>query len=138
MDKSSVTIRYKTAEGKRICVEVSTAVKELLEQSDRQMRSQSRQDRRHLDSKEYIDELVDTTSAYPQEDFADLVTRIDRTNRLYAAIETLSKAQKRRLCQYYFAELSYRQIAKIESVNHKSVARSVEQAVGKLRKYIIE
>lgn len=31
MDKPLVTIKYKTADGKQICVEVSTAVKELLE-----------------------------------------------------------------------------------------------------------
>lgn len=39
MDSRFVTIKYKTADGRQICVEVSTAVKELLEQSDRQIRS---------------------------------------------------------------------------------------------------
>ncbi len=39
MDKSLVTITYKTASGSKIRVEVSTPVKELLEQSDRQIRS---------------------------------------------------------------------------------------------------
>ncbi|TEB07114.1 hypothetical protein Psch_00657 [Pelotomaculum schinkii] len=51
MDKPLVTISYKLANGSQISVEVSTAVKELLEQSDRQIRSQRRQDRRHLDFK---------------------------------------------------------------------------------------
>ena len=138
MEKSLVTIKYKTAAGKRICVEVSTAVKELLEQSDRQMRSQQRQDRRHLIKEEYIDELVDTTTVYPQEDFADLVIRMDRANQLYAAIETLSEVQKRRLQLYYFVGLSYRQIGEKENVSHNSVARSVEQAIRKLRKHISE
>ena len=138
MEKSLVTIKYKTAAGKHICVEVSTAVKELLEQSDRQMCSQQRQDRRHLIREEYIDELVDTTAVYPQEDFADLVIRMDRTNQLYAAIETLSEVQKRRLHLYYFVGLSYRQIGEKENVSHNSVARSVEQAIRKLRKHISE
>ena len=39
----------KNALGGRICVEDSASVKELLEQSDRQIRSQRRQDRRYLD-----------------------------------------------------------------------------------------
>ena len=34
MDKTLVTITYKTASGSRICVEVSTPVKELLDFSD--------------------------------------------------------------------------------------------------------
>jgi len=138
MDKLLVTIKYKTADGKRICVEVSTAVKELLEQSDRQIRSQGRQDRRYLDKEEYIDGLTDTTTVYPHEDLADLVIRMDRNNQLYAAIATLSEVQRRRLLLYYFAGLSYRQIGEIESVNHKSVARSVAGAIEKLRKIITE
>jgi len=138
MEKSLVTIKYKTAARKHICVEVSTAVKELLEQSDRQMRSQQRQDRRHLIKEEYIDELVDTTTVYPQEDFADLVIRMDRTNQLYTAIEMLSEVQRRRIHLYYFVGLSYRQIGEKENVSHNSVARSVEQAIRKLRKHISE
>ena len=51
MDKPLVKISYKLANGSQICVEVSTSVQELLEQSDRQIRSQRRQDRRHLDFK---------------------------------------------------------------------------------------
>jgi DNA-directed RNA polymerase specialized sigma subunit len=116
MDKPLVTIKYKTADGKRICVEVSTAVKELLEQSDRQIRSQRRQDRRYLAKEEYIDGLTDTTTVYPHEDFADLMIRMDKLNQLYTAIETLSEIQKRRLHLHYFAGLSYRQIGKQEGV----------------------
>lgn len=79
MDKSLVTIKYKTADGKGICVEVSTAVKELLEQSDRQIRSQGWQDRRYLDYAEYIDGVTDTAISKPQEDVANLLIRIELT-----------------------------------------------------------
>lgn len=138
MDKPFVTIKYKTADGKRICVEVSTAVKELLEQSDRQIRSQRRQDRRYLASEEYIDGLTDTTTVYPQEDLADLIIRMDRLNQLYSATETLSTIQQRRLHLYYFVGLSYRQIGEKERVHHASIARSVEQAIKKLKRILAE
>ncbi len=49
MDNSLITIIYKTADGSEICVEVSAPVKDFLEQSDRQIRSQRRQDRRYVD-----------------------------------------------------------------------------------------
>ena len=39
MDKPLVTITYKLASESQISVEVSTSVKELLEQSDRQIQS---------------------------------------------------------------------------------------------------
>ena len=66
MDNALVTIKYKTANGNEICIEVSPPVKELLEQSDRQIRSQRRQDRRYLDYMDFIDELTDTAMNYPQ------------------------------------------------------------------------
>lgn len=128
MDKPLVTIKYKTADGKRICVEVSTAVKELLEQSDRQIRSQGRQDRRYLANEEYIDGLTDTTTVYPQEDFADLIIKMDSYKQLHAIIKKLPEVQRRRLSMYYFDGLTYRQIAEIEGVNHKSIIQSVNLA----------
>ena len=80
--------------------------------------------------------MTDTTTVYPQQDLADLIIKMDKLNQLYSAIDTLSEVQRRRLLLYYFAGLSYRQIGEIESVNHKSVARSVTQAIEKLRKFI--
>lgn len=133
MDKPFVTIKYKTADGKRICVDVTTAVKELLEQSDRQIRSQQRQDRRYLSGKEYIDGVTDTTSLYPQEDFADLISKMDRINQLYTAIDKLSEVQRRRLVLYYFQGWTYCRIAELEGVTHKAVANSVALALSKLR-----
>jgi DNA-directed RNA polymerase specialized sigma subunit, sigma24 homolog len=138
MDKSLVTIQYKTADGKRICVEVSTAVRDLLEQTDRQIRSQGRKDRRYLDKREYIDGLTDTTIVCPDEDIADLVCRLDSYERLHEAIETLSEVQRRRIMLYYFDDLSYRQIAVPEGVSSASVAESIIGTVKKLKKQLAE
>jgi len=132
MDKPSVEIWYKLANGKRICLEVSIEVKELLEQSDRQIRSQRRQDRRcHT---EYVEGLMDTTTVLPQEDFADLVHRRDSYQRLYAAVAELSEVQRRRLLMYYLGGLSYRQIAELECVGFKTVARTIKRAIEELKK----
>ena len=136
MDKPYVEIMYKLADGKRIRLEVTSEVKDLLEQADRQIRSQRRQERRR--HTEYIDGLTDTTIVCPQEDFADLVDRMDSYKRLYSAIEKLTDVQKRRLCLYFFGGLTYREIADFENVNHRTVIRSVEQALCRLRKYYAE
>ena len=100
MDKPLVTIKYKTANGNEICVEVSTPVKELLEQSDRQIRTQRRQDRRHLDYVDFIDGLTDTAMMNPQEDIADLVIRMESYKQLYTAINQLSEIQRRNINAY--------------------------------------
>lgn len=134
MGKPFVTITYKTADGKRICVEVSTSVKELLEQSDRQIRSQRRQDRRHLDFAVHTDEDLATSLLPAYEDAADLLEEMERNARLYEAINKLTEVQRRRLRLYYFDELSYSRIARLEGVSTQTVFSTIEKALKRLRK----
>ena len=136
MDEPSVTIKYKLADGKRICIEVSIPVKELLEQSDRQIRSQRRQDRRYLIFTGCIDELEETAIAAAQEDVADLVIRMDSIGQLYAAMDKLSETQRRRLELRFFDGMTYRQIAKTENVTHKSVEESIISALKRLKELL--
>jgi len=138
MDKPFVTITYKTANGSRICVEVSTSVKELLEQSDRQIRSQRRQDRRHLDYVDYIDGLTDTAMMNPQEDIADLLIRMESYKQLYTTINQLSEVQRRRLTLYFVGNLTHRQIAEIEGVNQAAIGHSIKRALDQLYNLLAE
>ena len=138
MDKPLVTIKYKTANGNEICVEVSTSVKELLEQSDRQIRTQRRQDRRHLDYTDFIDGLTDTAMINPKEDIADLVIRMESYQRLHTAINQLSDIQRRRLILHFIDNLTYRQIAEIEGVNQAVIGRSIKRALTQLCKLLAE
>lgn len=133
MDKPLVKIEYKTANGSRICVEVSTSVKELLEQSDRQIRSQRRQDRRYLDFTPLTDEVLEISLLGVHEDTADLLERMERNARLHKAIGKLTDVQRRRLSLYYFEGLTYSQIAKLEGVSHRAVIYSIEQALKQLK-----
>jgi len=135
MDELYVII-YKLADGKRIRLEVTGEVKELLEQSDRQIRSQRRQDRRHLEKEEYEDGLADTTIVYPHEDFADLVIRMDSYKQLHAAMEKLSETQRRRLRMRFFGGLTYRSIAVIENVSHKAIEDSIVRAIKRLKEIL--
>ena len=138
MDKPFVTITYKTANGNRICVEVSTPVKELLEQSDRQIRSQRRQDRRHLDYMDSIDGLTDAAMNNPQADAADLVIRMESYRQLHTAIGQLPEAQRRRLLLHFADNLTYRQIATLEGVNPFAISHSIKRALLKLQKYLTD
>ena len=134
MDKPFVTITYKLANGSQICIDVSNEVKELLAQSDRQIRSQRRQDRRHLDFAVHTDGDLVSSLLPAYEDTADLLERMERDARLYEAIDKLTEVQQRRLRLYYFNGLTYRQIAKREGVNHRTVMATIEQALKRLRK----
>jgi len=137
MDKPLVSIIYKLANGKRVCLNVSIEVKELLEQTDRQTRSQRRQDKRHLDFVGSTDEL-DTLPAQPQKDIADLVIMMDSHNKLYSAMEKLSEVNRRRVYLYHFCGLTCREIADIEKVHHTTISRSLQQALNVLKGYLTE
>ena len=137
MDKPKVGIIYKLANGKRILIDVTVEVKELLEQSDRKIRSQRRQDKRHLDFVESMDEL-DTLPAQPQRDIADLVIMMDSHTKLYAAMEKLSEVHRHRVYLYHFCGLTCREIADIEKVHHTTVSRSLQQALKALKSHLTE
>ena len=134
MDKPLVKISYKLANGSQISVEVSTSVQELLEQSDRQIRSQRRQDRRHLDFKVSTDGNSDSPLLPTYEDTADLLERMERDAQLHIAISKLTEVQQRRLRLYYFGGLTYSEIARLEGVNYRSVIDSINQAIKRLGK----
>ena len=138
MDRPLVTIEYKTADGSRICVEVSTPVKELLEQSDRQIRSQRRQDRRHISYMDFMDGSADAAMIDPQTDIADLFVKLESYERLYAALEQLSVVQRRRLRLYFVHNLTHRQIAELEGVDQSAVGYSIKRAIKQLQKYITD
>jgi len=134
MDELFTEIWYKLADGKRICLKVPIEVKDLINETDRQIRSQRRQDRRR--HTEYVEGLTDSETILRQEDVADLVCRMDSYERLYAAIEKLSDIQRRRVILYYFNGFTYRRIAEHEGIGHTKVARSVERALAKLRRIL--
>ena len=134
MDRPLVKVDYKTADGSVICVEVSTPVKELLEQSDRQIRSQRRQDRRHLDFTMLTGEEFESSLPHVYEDAADLLERKECYARLHTAIGQLTAKQQRRLRLYFFDGLCYSRIAAMESVSHQTVIDTIEQALKRLRK----
>lgn len=138
MEKSLITITYKTANGNRVYVEVSTPVKELLEQSDRQIRSQRRQDRRHLDYMDFIDGLTDAAMNDPQADTADLVMKMESYRQLYTAIGKLPEVQRRRLLLHFVDNLTHRQIAELEGVDRGAIGRSIKHALIQLQKHLTE
>ena len=133
MEEPLITIIYKLADGKRIRIEVTSEVVDALEQSDRQIRSQRRQDRRYLIHTGFIAEFDDHTMAAPIEDTADLLIRMDSYKQLHAALEKLSEVQRRRLVKRFFDGMTYCEIADKENVSLNAVKDSITRALKKLK-----
>lgn len=137
MDKR-VTIEYKINSTQKITVEVSALVNEVLEQTDRTVRSQRRQDRRRICYTPLTDEFLELSVRAASEDTAVLYEQIERTERLYAAMEQLTEVQKRRVYLYYFRGKNQREIAEIEGVGKASIGHSLGLALKQLKRILAE
>lgn len=71
---------------------------------------------------------------YKEESLEETVSRCIEYELLHKAISKLPETQRRRLLLYFFGELSYEQIAKLEGCTKMAVKGSVDIALKKLKK----
>ena len=125
-------IRYEFATGEVSVVEVSESIGAVITASRREEHALEERNRYHcysLDAKDHEGkEYADTDT--PE----SIIERAERNKRLYAAMETLTETQRRRLLMR--AEgLSYREIALREGISdHKKIQKSINEARVKIKK----
>jgi len=137
MDEPLVSVFYKTAGGKRICVDVSVKVKKQLEFFERQTRSRQRKDRRYLNNAVSIDSLSEPYMLYRQESITDLLIKQERYEQLYEALNRLSDTQRARLLLYYAYGYTHRRIAKLHGVSQPTISRSIKHTITQLQNQFI-
>ena len=136
MGRVNSRMLYTLADGKRIRLLVPNEVKCFIEQTNRQIQSQRRKDRRY--NAEYSKSLIDIELLYSDNDLADFIYEEDRNKRLHDAINKLPVIQQRRLKMYYFEDFTYCQIAENEGVAYRAVTQAVERAKIKLKLLLSE
>ena len=118
-------IKYTFANGDVSEVEVSEDVGSIIVDSRRKEDNLDRKERYHCYSYDAID--------YEGEEYADpdtpdsLLERDELSKRVQSAMSHLSEIQVRRLT-LFAEEHSIREIARVEGVDHKAVAKSIESA----------
>jgi RNA polymerase sigma-70 factor, ECF subfamily len=114
--------------------EVDQEIADVFADYRRLMHAQAEQQRynhvvfRNLES--YSDSSTATSSMSPQE----MLEHREAMEDLYAAINTLSESQKRRIIACYILGMSQADIARAEGTNRKTVCESIQRALGQLRK----
>lgn len=90
-------------------------------------------------------EEMDCCSTRPLEDeWEELAVEIQNRRYTRIALErlfttgVLTQVQKRRFQLYVFRGLSIRQIGRLEGTSHQAVAKSLNLAIGKLKKFFAE
>lgn len=91
---------------------------------------------RHYEHSELTEASLYDRAAIPPESVEETVFRNLRYEALYKAMEQLPKTQRRRLVLYYFAGLTYAQIADREGCKYQTVQESIYAALKKLKKLL--
>ena len=89
---------------------------------------------RHIEHSELTDETLNDRVFYKAERVEDIVSESIEYEQLHRAVSKLPEVQRRRLKLYFFGELTYEQIAKLEGCTKRAVKFSVDIAVEKLKK----
>lgn len=114
-------------------IEVSDEVAETLQQLDRQEASCRRKLYRHkayfsLDQSDRVEHDIVCFSLSPEE----ILEQKETSEQLYAAMETLSGKQAKRIFAHFFLGLSKAEIARAEGVRWDTVSRSISNGLHKV------
>jgi RNA polymerase sigma-70 factor (ECF subfamily) len=126
-----VTIRYNGAE-----IQVTRAVADYLEESRREQSRRDRSDRRHLSDKRCDEDFIEAFMAEKPLSLEEIIVRQEQLEDLAEALAVLSQIQRRRLIAYYYENMTYQNIAERERVAVSAVSKSIQSAVGTLRKIL--
>lgn len=126
-------IKYKFATGEVTEVEVSEEIGAVITVSRRAEHALEERNRRHCYSIDAVDyEGMEYTDPDTPESIHE---KSERDKMLYAALETLTETQRRRLLMLADG-LSYREIARREGVSdHKKIIKSIDGARAKIKKF---
>ena len=132
----NITISYTLADGMSIQVSVPIGVAQVLEETDRNLRSQGRKDRRYRYFSEYTDGEIEFAADFCQDSVSDIVDKLETNAQLHKAISMLSETQQRRLKAYFFEGLNTYEIAAKEGIRHQAVSAGIRLALKNLKKIL--
>lgn len=89
---------------------------------------------RHIEHSELTEASLNNRAFYKAESLEETVSRSLEYELLHKAISKLPEIQRRRLLLYFFGEMTYEQIAKMEGCTKRAVKFSLDIAIEKLKK----
>lgn len=131
-------IRFKDGCHIEHCFEISKELFELLDSFELVDLSFLNEWDRHLEQSAQTEASIEAKTICHQETVEETVFRHIESEMLHKAIATLPEVQRRRLILYYFGNMTYQEIAKLEGCKHPAVMKSVKAAIENLKKYFLE
>jgi len=119
------------SEGNLEKVEVSEELAFVIDSFRREEESQLRQNRRYMDY--YSSDISLFASS---DNVEDKVIEHETMRNILSALGKLTEKERKRILAYYFKNLTYEQVAKIENTSTTAIFKSVGNALEKLKKFV--
>ena len=127
-------LSFKDGHGKQQNIEIDEMLYQTFDRFELEDISHLNRVSRHIEHSELTEETLNDRAFYKAERIEDIVSESIEYEQLHRAVSELPEVQRRRLKLYFFGELTYEQIAKLEGCTKRAVKFSVDIAVEKLKK----
>jgi RNA polymerase sigma-70 factor (ECF subfamily) len=135
-DKQSCFLSFTDGQGKNHRFEISKSLYELFDEFELDDLSALNEFDRHAEHSELTEGTLNERAFIVPKSVEEIVYEHIQSEQLHNAISKLPEVQRRRLTLYYFAELTYEQIAEMEGCTIMPVKRSVDTAIKKLKIFL--
>ena len=135
-DKHSYLLSFTDGQGRKHRFEISKSLYELFDEFELDDLSALNEFDRHMEHSELTEGALNERAFIVPKSVEEIVYEHIQSEQLHNAISQLPKVQRRRLMLYYFAELTYEQIAEMEGCTIMPVKRSVDAAIKKLKIFL--
>lgn len=138
-DRKQFYVSFQNIEKEQIETEVTNTIADILFQDFvRTERNLRRSDERNLEHLELTEQALHQRALYQIENLESTVIQKLDKEKLWQAINTLPKTQRRRLILYYFKGLTYEQIAKIEGCKYQSIQEAIKAGEEKIKNIFLK
>lgn len=126
-------VRFVDGEGKDHCIALGIELYHAMNQLELDVKRLHNEEERHFARGVQFPEAICTSG----DQVDDWIEGKLMQEALHKAITILPDTQRRRLELYYFAGLTYEQIAALEGCSYPAVIKSVKKAIAELRRYLM-
>ena len=133
---SSYVVEFKDNKNIFHKVEISDEVYQAFDKFELEDISQIHKYRKHIEHSEVYEESLYHRAVNQDKSVETIIEEKFLNDSLKSAIEKLTNTQKRRIKLYYFEDLNFKEIAKLEKCDESSVRESIYSSIEKIRKIL--
>jgi len=133
---SSYVVEFKDNKNNFHKVEISDEVYQAFDKFELEDISQIHKYRKHIEHSEVYEESLYHRAVNQGKSVETIIEEKFLNDSLKSAIEKLTNTQKRRIKLYYFEDLNFKEIAKLEKCDESSVRESIYSSIEKIRKIL--